>query len=494
MFRYTLLQNFREEMSKINVNSCAASDRCTCWNDVNIKKAIHHVIKLQRRIALAYLNGNINKVAMLQHTLIHSFYAKALAVHIVTSNRGNSTPGIDGIVWNTPEDKFQAIFTLNRRGYTPKPLRRIYIPKSCGGRRPLSIPTLKDRAMQTLYKFALDPIAEISGDDCSFGFRVDRGPQKAVIQCGRILLQNPSFCWVLKVDIKSCFDNISHKWILDHIPMDKVMLTKFLKCGYIDNSVFHRTDKGVPQGSCLSSVICNMTLDGLEATLFDEFGSSVRLVRYADDICLMGAHKATLVQSVIPLIESFLAERGLHLSAEKTSVYNVEDGFAFLGFRIQKRSDDEIILSPTRKNIDSLTKKIHKILGAEDCTQSMYLESIIYTLRGWLGYYRGLVANEILNSVGDELYSSLIQYDEYYWIAVQIKVLVSQILLNQYGKEEKVSSSDYMDYNPVVLLGYAKNNIVEVKQSGKPLPLEFIDKLSLAYQLLDQVQQYVFEN
>lgn len=230
-------------MSKINGKPCATSDVALAWEDIDFRKAERHIIKLQKRIALAYSNRCFDKVDMLQHTLIHSFCAKALAVKIVTSNRGKLTPGIDDVICMTPDEKYQLISVLTRRGYKALPLKRIYIPKSSGTLRPLSIPTTKDRAMQTLYKFALEPIAELTADDCSFGFRPERSARGAIVRCVDILTDNSNMSWILKADIRSCFDNISHKWMLDNIPVDRKMLSNFLKCGYIDNVCFMKQPK-----------------------------------------------------------------------------------------------------------------------------------------------------------------------------------------------------------------------------------------------------------
>ena len=216
-------------------------------NEIDFKKAERHVKKLQKRIALAYKNHRYDVVMNLQHKMIHSLYAKALAIRCVVSNKGKYTPGIDNVVWNTSDEKVIAIFMLKRRGYKSSPLRRIYIPKGNGKFRPLSIPTMHDRAMQTLYKFALEPIAEISADEHSYGFRPNRSVRDAIIHCCNIL-ETDSLNWILKIDIKSCFDNISHEWILEHIFMDKKILYEFLKCSYVENSITYPIEKGVPQG------------------------------------------------------------------------------------------------------------------------------------------------------------------------------------------------------------------------------------------------------
>lgn len=386
-------------MSKINGKPCATSDVALAWEDIDFRKAERHIIKLQKRIALAYSNRCFDKAAMLQHTLIHSFYAKALAVKIVTSNRGKLTPGIDDVVCMTNDEKYQLICMLTRRGYKALPLKRIYIPKSSGTLRPLSIPTMKDRAMQTLYKFALEPIAELTADDCSFGFRPERSARGAVARCVDILTENSNMRWILKADIRSCFDNISHKWILENIPMDRKMLSNFLKCGYIDNGVFYETAKGVPQGGCLSAVICNMTLDGLEKILANEMGTSVRMVRYADDIVIFGESKAILVQSVVPLVIRFLAERGLELSIEKTSLFHIDTGFTFLGYKII-REGKNITTLPTQKSIASLLTRIDGILKGDFVFSFENIcRELNQMLRGWFNYYRGVATDHSLYGV-----------------------------------------------------------------------------------------------
>jgi RNA-directed DNA polymerase len=168
-------------------------------------------------------------VKSLQWLLTHSFSGKALAVRRVTENQGKKTPGVDGITWSTPEAKSQAMLSLKRRGYRSLPLRRVHIPKANGKMRPLGIPTMKDRAMQALYRLALEPVAESTADLRSFGFRTERSTADAIGQCFIVLSKKAAPQWILEGDIKGCFDNISHDWLLTHIPMDRTILKKWLK-------------------------------------------------------------------------------------------------------------------------------------------------------------------------------------------------------------------------------------------------------------------------
>lgn len=204
----------------MNEKSCAPTCRAGNWDSIDWNKARAYVKKLQMRIVKAQQEGHYSKVKTLQWLLTHSFYAKALAVKRVTSNRGKNTAGVDHELWLTPEAKFKAISKLKRRGYRPQPLKRVYIPKKNGKLRPLSIPTMTDRAMQTLYKFALEPLAETYGDLNSYGFRIGRSTHDAIEQCFTDLNKGKSPQWILEGDIKGCFDHISHEWLMENIPMD----------------------------------------------------------------------------------------------------------------------------------------------------------------------------------------------------------------------------------------------------------------------------------
>src|SRR4051794_32749713 len=183
----------------------AASHAEEGWHSINWRSAYRIVCRLQARIVKAIQAGRWGKVKALQRLLTHSFSGKALAVRRVTENHGKHTPGVDREVWDTPDHKAHAIRRLRQRGYRPQPLRRIYIPKKHGQRRPLGIPTMLDRAMQALYLLALDPIAETTGDRNSYGFRKGRATADAIERCFALLSKPGSPQWVLEGDIRACF-------------------------------------------------------------------------------------------------------------------------------------------------------------------------------------------------------------------------------------------------------------------------------------------------
>ncbi|KIL02600.1 DNA polymerase, partial [Stutzerimonas stutzeri] len=321
------------------------------WNQIESQ-----VKRLQVRIAKATREGRWGKVQALQRLLTRSFSGKMLAVKRVTENRGKRTPGVDGKIWSTPVAKSTGAQALQHRGYRPQPLRRIYIPKSNGKKRPLGIPTMRDRAMQALWKLALEPVAETRADPNSYGFRPQRSTADAIAHCFNALAKRGSAHWVLEGDIRGCFDNISHDWLLTNVPMDKVVLRKWLRAGYVDQGALFATEAGTPQGGIISPVLANWTLDGLEDVVYASVASTARkrkpfkihVVRYADDFIITGATKAVLQHQVRPAIEAFLKERGLELSDEKTQITHISQGFDFLGQNVRKYAG-KLLITPARK-------------------------------------------------------------------------------------------------------------------------------------------------
>jgi RNA-directed DNA polymerase len=397
----------------------ATTDTPIAWHQINWRQVERTVRRLQTRIAQATQAGKWGKVKALQHLLTHSLSGKALAVRRVTENTGKRTPGVDGQTWKTPEQKAEAIQTLHQRGYQPQPLRRIYIPKSNGGQRPLSIPTMRDRAMQALYLLALEPVAETTADPNSYGFRRGRCTADAIEACFIALCRNDRAQWILEGDIRSCFDQISHEWLLTHIPMDKAMLAKWLKAGYLENRRLFPTEQGTPQGEICSPVIANMALDGLERLLAARFPkkgaaskrTKVNLIRYADDFCITGATKELLEQEVKPLVEQFLSKRGLQLSLEKTVITHIEHGFDFLGQTVrkyQKGKEAKFFITPSKKNVKAFLAKIRKhIKKSQYLTAGELIAELNPQIRGWALYHRHAVSKDIFHAVDHEIFKAL---------------------------------------------------------------------------------------
>lgn len=405
----------------MNGKPCASPGIATCWEAIDWQKALAYVKKLQVRIVKAQKEGHYSKVKSLQWLLTHSFYAKALAVKRVTSNQGKRTSGVDHELWLTPQAKFNAISKLNRRGYRPQPLRRHYIPKKNGKMRPLGIPTMTDRAMQTLYKFSLEPIAETYADPNSYGFRIGRSTHDAIEQCFTDLNKGKSPEWILEGDIKGCFDHISHEWLLENIPMDTQILEKWLKCGYVETRKLFPTDEGAPQGGTISPTLMNMALDGLERLLQERLPTrqkvngrthfnKLNFVRYADDFIITGESPEFLRDKVLPIVKEFLTERGLQLSEEKTVITHIEDGFDFLGKNIRKYNG-KLLIKPSKTSVKSFLEKVRSIIkGNKSTKQETLIRKLNPVIRGWVNNQRYVVSSKVFSRVDYEIYKCLWQW------------------------------------------------------------------------------------
>ena len=335
---------------KEKLSTGASKTMLMTWASINWAHINNNVYRLQMRIAKAYREGKAGRVKALQWLLTHSNDAKLLAIKRVTENRGSKTPGIDKEVWRTAEQKIDAVSKLKRRGYQPQALRRIYIPKKQTGKmRPLSIPTMTCRAQQALHLLALEPIAETMADKNAYGFRPKRSTADAIERCFNVLARRCSARFIMEGDIQSCFDTISHTWLLANVPMDKSMLARWLSAGYIENEQFFQTEQGTPQGGIISPCLLTVTLAGLESKLKEvtQKSDKVNLCTYADDFIITGVTKE-VINAIRPKVESFLTERGLTLSPTKTRITPIEEGFYFLGVNIRKYKE-KLLCKPAKR-------------------------------------------------------------------------------------------------------------------------------------------------
>lgn len=397
-----------------NRNALAAQ-----WESIDWTQVQKDVNRLQSRIAKATVKGDMNKVKRLQYLLTHSFHAKAYAVKRVTSNKGRNTSGVDRKLWSTSASKMKAVLTLTDKHYRTKPLRRVYIEKKGKNKkRPLGIPTMYDRAMQTLYALALEPVAETTGDHISFGFRKGRSAKDACEQIFCILARKCSPTWVLEGDIKGCFDNINHDWLQENIMMDKRIMKQFLKSGFIYKGDLFPTDTGSPQGGAISSLYANMTLDGLEKLIQDKYHrnskgkienhyrakTKVNLVRYADDFIITAKTKE-IAEELKDIVSQFLKERGLTLSEEKTMITHIDDGFDFLGWTFRKFKG-KLIVKPSKNSIKTLIRKCAAIIlrKGKAGSQSELIRRLNQVVRGWTNYHRHVVASQAFSYINNTLY------------------------------------------------------------------------------------------
>lgn len=403
-------------MSKELKNSLCASVHTLTWSEITKQLSTNKSVRrLQLRIVKAVKENRWGKVKYLCRLLTSSFWAKALAIKRVTTNRGSKTPGVDKVVWKSDDDKIKAIFSLKRKGYKPLPLRRIYIQKKDKTKlRPLSIPTLKDRAMQALYLLALEPIAETLGDPNSYGFRKYRSCNDAIEMSFKLLCHKYDAVWIFEADIKGCFDNINHDWLLAHIPMDKAILRKWLKAGYIENYRKFNTKIGTPQGGIISPVLMNMTLDGLERAIRQKFPhwkrSKVQIIRYADDFIIIAPSKELLETIIAPLVNDFLKERGLQLSEEKTRISHISKGFNFLSQNVRKYSNT-LLIKPSKEAVKSIKEKIKQTIRKNKghAAQTLITE-LNPIIRGWANYHKHIVSKRTFWKLSKYIFAKLMKW------------------------------------------------------------------------------------
>ncbi|MCF2138970.1 MAG: group II intron reverse transcriptase/maturase [Candidatus Lokiarchaeota archaeon] len=354
------------------------------WIFMNREAAKRGVKKLQQQIFQATRDKNFYTARRLKKLLFKSLNARFLAVLTVTSNQGRYTPDVDGIIFKTPEEKWDLVEDLrNIKEYQPKPVRLVYIPKRNGKKRKLGIPTIKDRAMQMLVYITMIPEWEARFEPHSFGFRPGRSPIDAVHYIGGNFVpkkgKRPHPGWVLDADISACFDNINHSALLRKLRYEPQigLIKRWLKAGSISKIGFSSTNKGTPQGGPISPLLANIALDGMERIfgIYNKYGRYVNpsqrrgsnkqltVYRYADDFIVTALSKEILEDYALPKLKEFLESLSLSLNHAKTKIINVSEGFDFLGFHFHRfhRRDGSVkqfIYAPCRDRLDSFLRKL----------------------------------------------------------------------------------------------------------------------------------------
>jgi RNA-directed DNA polymerase len=294
------------------------------------------------------------------------------------------------------------------------PLRRVWIPKSHSAKLPpLSIPSRRDRARQALYWLAVDPIADTTADRHSYGFRTERCMADALEQCRIVLSRKNSAPWMLEGDSQSCFDKISHTWLLAHGPMDRRLLRQWLRAGFIEKHVWHPTDTGTPQGGIIAPVLMKLTLDGLQQCLQRRFrrtkarNGMVNMVRWTDDFIITGSSKELLEHEGKPLVEAFLGVRGLTLSPEKTRSTHIDEGGDFLGQHLRQYRGT-YLAQPAKKNVKAFLETARALIKShKQATAGHLILRLHPVIRGWAHSHRHSSSTRTFDKVDSAIFEAL---------------------------------------------------------------------------------------
>ncbi len=409
-----------------------ASRRVSTWDEIEWKVPERHVRRIQERIFRATRDGVWGMVRNLQKLLVRSQSARLVAVRRVTQqNKGRLTAGIDGNTYLSSRARLalvEEVGKLDVNNYRCSPVLRKYIPKARGGKRPLGIPTMKDRIIQMIVKMALEPEWEAKFEPNSYGFRPGRRCQDAVKQIWstiKVVKGRTSSAWILDADISRCFDNIDHEALLKKIPVFARTVRRWLKAGVVEFGQYFKTRTGTPQGGIISPLLANIALDGMERlfgiesqtgryippALRRKENRGISLIRYADDFVVCAPSREVILGYVTPKLREFLAARGLKLRESKTRVVHRDEGVDFLGFSIRQfncSARPVCLAKPSKNAIKKHLARVKEYLSRNKQAKVIdVIKKLNPILRGWANYYRFCNAKETFGYIDHRVWQML---------------------------------------------------------------------------------------
>ena len=386
------------------------------WDAVQWRRVEADVQRLRQRIFAASRAGDLKKVRNLQKLMLRSRSNALLAVRRVTQlNKGRSTAGVDGQVVVRAEQRAEMAHWLQHQAqpWSPLPVKRVYVPKSDGRRRPLGIPVIADRCLQALTVNALEPEWEARFEPKSYGFRPGRGCHDAIVAIHTVASRTDAKrLWVLDADLKAAFDRLDH----DHIRASlgtfpgRGMVRQWLQAGVIEDGRFAPTEEGAPQGGVISPLLLNVALHGMEAAAgvrYHQTGTRAgkvvsgcpTLVRYADDLLAL-CHTREQAEQVKARLADWLAPRGLVFNEDKTQITHLEKGVDFLGFTIRRYSNGTLLTKPGNAALRRIRRRLSiEVKALRGANAEAVIARLNPIITGWAAYYRIGVSKRAFNAL-----------------------------------------------------------------------------------------------